>query len=117
MSQTEKQIVESIRSQYKTKEISKLDELKAIHKSVKRPADIFAYVFGTVGSLVLGAGMCLAMPKVIEGFMIQGIIIGLLGIAMVSANYFIHRAILNFRKNKYSDRIFKLSEEILGNKD
>ncbi len=116
MSNTERQTVESIRSQYVERKVTKLDELKELHKKVRRPADIFAYIFGTIGSLVLGTGMCLAMPSVIEGYMIYGIIIGIFGIGMVSVNYFIHKAILNSRKNKYSKEIFALSEEILGSK-
>ncbi len=114
MSNTERQTVENIRAQYTERKITKLDELKTLHKKVRRPADIFAYVFGVLGSLVLGTGMCLAMPTVIEGYMLQGIIIGIVGIGMVSANYFIWRAILNGRKNKYSKEVFALSEEILG---
>ncbi len=114
MSNTERQTVESIRAQYTERRVTKLDELKELHKKVRRPADVFAYIFGTLGSLVLGTGMCLAMPSVIEGYMIYGIIIGLVGIGMVSLNYFIWKAILKRRKNKFSREVFALSEQILG---
>ena len=114
MSQKERETVEKIRSQYTETKRTKLDELKEIHKSVKRPADIFAYIFGSIGALVLGGGMCLAMPEVVEGYMIPGIIIGIFGIVMVSANYFIYKAILNSRKKKYSNMIFELSNDILN---
>ena len=42
-----------------------------------------------------------------------GIVIGVVGIAMVSANYFIYRAMLNARKRKYADKILALSDELL----
>ncbi len=114
MSNTEREAVEKIRTQYTERRMTKLDELKALHKAVRRPAVIFAYIFGVLGTLVLGCGMCLAMPEIIEGYMIPGIIIGVIGIAMVSVNYFIYKAILNSRKNKYAKGVFALSEEILG---
>ena len=106
--------VESIRAGYVEADPTRLDELKALNKRVRKPATVFAYVFGTVGSLVLGTGMCLAM-KVIGDAMLAGIGIGLVGIAMVSVNYSIYKAILGARKKKYAARIIALSDEILEN--
>ena len=115
MSNNEKQIVEKIRAGYEKREVTKLDQLKALDKQTKRPAQVFAYIFGTVGSLVLGSGMCLAMPEVIEGYMPLGIGVGVVGIAMVSVNYFLYKSILGKRRRKASGEIFRLSGEILGN--
>ena len=39
-------IVQKIRSQYTEKEDTVLDELKMLDRKVKRPANIFAYIFG-----------------------------------------------------------------------
>lgn len=114
MSNNEIRMVEKIRAQYSEREISKLDELRELDKRVKRPADVFAYIFGSIGALVLGSGMCLAMPEVIEGYMALGIGVGIVGIAMVSLNYFLHKSLISKRKKKYASRIFELSGEILG---
>ena len=105
--------VERIRADYTEQAPTKVDELKALDKKVKRPAAIFAYIFGTVGSLVLGTGMCLAM-KVIGDMMIAGIGIGLAGIAMVSLTYPIYKGLLARRRKKYAERIVAMSDEILG---
>lgn len=110
----EKQIVEKILNGYEEKKITKLDELKALDKKVRRPAEVFAYIFGSIGALVLGSGMCLAMPEVIEGYMPLGIGVGTLGIVMVSINYFIYKSFLGARRRKASSKILKLSGEILG---
>lgn len=67
-----------------------------------------------VGALVLGVGMCLAM-EVIGSMMPLGIVIGAVGIAMVTANYFLYRAILRSRKKKYAKEIVSLSDELLKN--
>ncbi len=115
MSNNERQTVESIRAQYEERQWTKLDRLKALDKGVKRPAQIGAYIFGSLGALVLGGGMCLAMPEVIVGYMPLGIAVGVVGIAMVSANYFIYKARLKSRRRKASAEICRLSDEILGN--
>lgn len=115
MINNEKQIVEKIRNGYEIKKASKLDELRKIDRSVKRPAQVFAYTFGTIGALILGSGMCLAMPEVIEGYMHIGIPVGILGIIMVSINYSMFKSIIGKRRRKASSEILRLSDEILGN--
>ena len=114
MNNNEKQYAQKILDTYQEKKTTKLDEPKAMDRRVKRPASIFAYIFGSLGSLVLGSGMCLAMPEVIEGYMPLGIAVGILGIIMVSVNYPIYKAILGARRRKASSKIMKLSGEILG---
>jgi hypothetical protein len=107
--------VENIRKQYeaKTEKENKLDKLRALDAKVKRPADIFAYSFGTVGALVLGVGMCITM-SVLSAPMALGVVVGIVGIAAVAANCFIYKAILKNRKKKYAAEILQLSDEILN---
>ena len=109
----EMKIVERIRASYTEKEITKLDELKNLDKKVKRPAQIFAYVYGSLSSLILGTGMCLAM-KVIGNSMALGIGVGLIGIALTLTTYPIFKAILKKRKSKYAKQIFELSDSLLN---
>lgn len=109
----EKVMADRIRDQYTEHKETKLEELQKLDGKVKRPAKIFAYVFGIVGSLVLGVGMCLAM-KVIGNLMLLGIGVGIAGIAMVSINYLLYKAIETTRKNKYSAQVIKLTDELLN---
>lgn len=104
-------IVNKIKDSYCQKPVSKLDELKSLDKKVKRPAKVFAYIFGVIGALVLGTGMCFAM-KVIGDLMAVGIVVGIVGILMAAINYPIYKQILKKRKGKYCRRILELSEEI-----
>ena len=97
---------------YQPKEKNNFEKLKELDNKVKKPARIFSYVFGTIGSLVLGTGMCIAMG-VIGGVMPVGIAIGLFGIGMVSATYPLHKNIVNARKEKYSAEILKLTNEVI----
>lgn len=112
MNGKEQNYVEKILKDYQGKKNDKVEELRELDRKVKQPAVIFAYIFGTIGALILGFGMCLAM-EVLFNLMPLGIIIGVVGIIMVCANYFLYEKILQSRKNKYADRIIELSRDIL----
>ncbi len=111
----QKELVEKIRSNYiqETKQKSKLDELKDLDKKVRRPATIVSYVYGILGSLVLGIGLCLAM-RVIGNLMALGIVIGLAGIGIVSTTHLVYEGILNKRRSLYADKIVAKSNELLN---
>lgn len=113
-------IVQKIRSQYLERESTELDALRELDAKVKRPANIFAYVFGSLGAIVMGSGMSLAMTDIganigIGEPMLPGILIGIVGIAMAVVNYPIYKAFLDSRKKKYAGEILKLSESISQN--
>ncbi|MGN0789117.1 MAG: dihydropteridine reductase [Christensenellales bacterium] len=105
--------IEAIKKQYEAKEITELDELKALDRKAKRPATITAYVIGVVATLLLGVGMCLAM-KVIGDFMVLGIVIGLVGIAFIATNNLIYNKILEGSKKKYGQQIIDKSNKLLN---
>lgn len=118
MNKQESKLVNEIRENYveKEKEQSRLDELLRLDRKVRRPAEIFAYTFGTLGSLVLGIGMCFAMKVLSTAAfsMPLGIAIGVLGITMVSLNYYFYKCILRKQKRKYATKIVSLSDELLN---
>ena len=86
-----------------------------LNKKAKQGAEIFAYTFGIVCSLILGTGMSFAMGVIGDKTlitMIIGIIVGVVGIFGVSINYFIYKRILEKGKNKYGSDIIRLAKEI-----
>ena len=112
-------IAQKIRAEYTEKEAthSDVETLRSLDRKVKRPAEIFAYTFGIVGSLVLGTGMSLAMKVIgasLSWGMPVGIAIGLIGLAMVGVTYPLYDEILKKRKAKYADDIIALSDKILN---
>ena len=121
MNQKEKEfVVQKIRTQYTEKEHTQLDALKELDKKVKRPANVFAYIFGSIGAIVMGCGMSLVMTDIgsvigITSPMFSGIVIGIVGLAVVIINYPIYKKMLNSRKKKYADEIIKLSDSIMKN--
>lgn len=111
---TDKIYAESIAKEYAPKDDSKIVALRKLDKKAKMPANVFAYTFGTISSLVAGTGMCLAM-RVIGGtipLMILGIVIGIIGFACTAVNYPIYKKILEKGKSKYAFEIVELAKEI-----
>lgn len=111
-------LVQKIRSQYTEKETTCLDELKKLDKKAKKPANIFAYVFGTISAIVMGSGMSLVMTDIgailgIQKTMIPGIGIGVIGMLMAIINHPLYKGILSSRRKKYADKIIALSDNIL----
>ena len=115
MSERER-IVKEIKEGYEPKSKTKYDELIALNRKVELPAYIFAYAFGVIGALILGLGMCLAMQVIGTGvpLMVLGIVVGIIGIALVSVNYPIFLAIMKSRKKKYAEKVIALSQELLN---
>lgn len=112
-------IIQKIRTKYTEKENTALDELKALDSKVKRPANVFAYVFGSVSAIIMGSGMSLVMTDVAETVGIQnpmplGIVIGVIGMLMAIVNYPIYKNILGSRRKKYADKIIALSDKIMN---
>lgn len=113
-------IVQKIRTQYIEKEHTQLDELKKLDAKVKRPANIFSWIFGSVGAIVMGSGMSLVMTDIgsklgMENVMAPGVAVGVVGMVMVIINYPVYKKIVGLRRKKYADKIMKLSDEIIGN--
>lgn len=112
-------LVQKIRTQYTEKEHTNLDELKKLDKKVKRPANVFAYIFGSISAIIMGAGMSLVMTDIaeivgIQNPMLYGIIIGIIGMFMAIINYPIYKGILGSRRKKYADKIIALSDKIMS---
>lgn len=111
-------LVQKIRTQYTEKEHTSLDELKEMDTKVNRPANVFAYIFGSISAIIMGSGMSLIMTDIaetvgIENPMLYGIIIGIVGMFMAIINYPIYKGILGSRRKKYADKIIALSDKIM----
>ena len=111
-------LVQKIRTQYTEKEHTQLDELKRLDNTVKRPANVFAYVFGSISAIIMGSGMSLVMTDLGEilgmsNTMVPGIIIGVVGMVMAIVNYPIYKKMLANRRKKYAEQIIALSDKIM----
>ena len=112
-------LVQKIRTQYTEKQHTELDALKELDTKVKRPANVFAYTYGSIGAIVIGAGMSLVMTEIgamigLASAMVPGIAIGVVGMGMALSTYPIYKRMLNARKKKYAPEILKLSDKIMN---
>ena len=111
-------LVQKIRSQYTEKESTELDALRQLDAKVKKPANVFAYVFGSISAIIMGTGMSLVMTDIgttvgVTDPMLPGIVIGIVGMFMAIINYPVYNKMLASRRRKYADQIVKLSDKIM----
>ena len=111
-------LVQKIRMEYTEKQTSDLEALKALDARVKRPANIFAIVYGSLSAIIMGAGMSLVMTDIgailgMTDAMVPGIVIGVVGMVLALTTYPIYQAILKGRKKKYAAQILELSEKLI----
>lgn len=111
-------IVQKIRAQYTEKQHTELDALKALDVKVKRPANAFAYTYGSVGAIVMGAGMSLVMTDIgailgLTATLVPGIAIGAAGMGMALTAYPIYKKLLLRRKRRFAPQILALSEKLI----
>ena len=112
-------MAQKIRTQYMEKTPSELDTLRKLDAKVKRPASIFAYIYGSISAIIMGAGMSLVMTDIgaaigITSALIPGIAIGVVGLGMALLTYPMYKGILNSRKKKYGAEIINLSDKIIN---
>lgn len=111
-------LVQKIRAQYTEQPRTDLEILKELDAKVKRPAYVFAFVYGSLSAIVMGAGMSLVMTEIgallgLVNTMVPGIAVGLVGVGMALSTYPIYQRILNSRKKKYAPEVLKLSEKLM----
>ena len=111
-------MVEKIRSQYTEQAHTELDELKALDVKVKRPACAFGYTYGSIGAVIMGAGMSLVMTDIgkvigLTSALVPGIIVGLAGLVLVALAYPIYVRTQKKERERIAPQILKLTDELL----
>ena len=107
--------VKRIRAKYLPKEVTKLDQLRALDASVTKRGNAISIAHGILYSLILGLGMSCCLVWAGKWF-VPGILIGCIGLAGVGATYPIYQHIVKREREKVAPEILRLSEElILGN--
>lgn len=101
--------LENIRKKYLPEEETKMDKLRRLDKSVTRPGTIISIIIGIAGTLIMGFGMCLSIEW---SQFVLGIILGILGIAVLAAAYPVFNRVTQKRKEKIAPEILRLTEEI-----
>ena len=112
----ERREIDSIRRQYtpsdngETSE-SKLQRLRRLDALVKNTAVIWSLCFGIVGVLIFGLGFSMILQWNIIPW---GVAVAVVGCAPMAIAYPVYKKILKIYKERYSEEILKLSEELLN---
>lgn len=116
-SAAQQQEVESIRKKYLPKEEDKMEQLRKLHYSATQKAQGCSIALGTVGALIMGIGMSLAMSdfgKVLGAFaMVVGIIIGVIGMALIALAYPVYNRVLKKERQRIAPEILRLTDELM----
>ena len=103
--------VQKIWEKYLPKEVTKLDQLRALDAGVTKRGTAVSMVHGILYALVLGLGMSCCMVWADKLFL-PGVLIGCIGLAGVAATYPIYNRIVKQDRERIAPEILRLTEEL-----
>lgn len=104
--------VKLIREKYIPKETDKMEQLRRLDASTTKRSTIIALSIGIVGALILGIGMCCSMVWG-ESLFVPGIVIGLVGIALIVSAYPVYVRVTKKQREKIAPEIIRLTDELM----
>ncbi len=110
--------INDIRKKYLPKEEDKMEQLRRLDASVYRKGTMTSLIIGTLGALILGAGMSLIMTDLgaklgMTSTMVPGIVIGIVGMIGVCLAYPVYQAVMKHERERIAPEIIRLSDELL----
>ena len=103
--------VQRIRKKYLPRQEDKMEQLRQLDRSSTRKGTVVSVIVGVAGCLLMGIGMCCTM--VWMGWLfVPGIVLGLLGIAVMAAAYPLYNSITRRERERLAPQILKLTEEL-----
>ena len=105
--------IEEIKKKYLPKEEDKMETLRKLDRSAEQKGTMYSVIIGTLGTLLLGIGMSITMTGAAALFVL-GIIIGLVGIAVLVPAYPIFKKVTEEQRKKIAPQILALTEELQG---
>lgn len=108
----EQEEVKKIRKKYMPQEEDKMQLLRRLDESVNQKASVISLVFGIIGALIMGIGMSCSMVWAGVLF-IPGIVIGVIGIALICLAYPVYNKTLKKEREKIAPEIIRLTDELI----
>lgn len=103
--------IERIKRKYIPKEADKMELLRKMDRDVTKPGTMWAIIVGTIGCLIFGIGMSLTLVWT-DSLLVVGIILGLIGIAIMAAALPIYNKITEKERERIAPQILSLTEEL-----
>lgn len=122
----ERKEIADIKRQYEPKSIDKsrgekkgIERLRYLNALVKNAAQAVSLTLGISGCLIFGLGLTMVLEWGARGLwiIVGGVIVGVVGIALMIASYPIYKVVLARGKKKHGAEILRLSAELLGEKE
>lgn len=112
--------IKEIRKKYTAPEEDKMEQLRRLDASVTKKAMSISLTVGIIGALIMGFGMSLAMSDLSQILgshrglaMLIGIVIGIIGIVLVSLAYPIYNRTVKKERKRISAEILRLTDELM----
>lgn len=109
--------IQAIRNKYTPKKEDKMTMLRKLDAQVTKKASSISVAVGTIGALILGAGMSLIMTDfgALLGSLALpvGIIAGVLGMGILALAYPIYNRTLKKERERIAPQILKLTDELM----
>ena len=104
--------VAAIRTRYEEKDSreTKMEQLRKLDRKARSVSMTAALVLGIGGMLIFGTGMSLVL---VWNFQVPGILVGILGMALMAAAYPVMKYLEKKCRKKYGPAILELSKELL----
>lgn len=103
--------VEKIVDKYREKTPSETtaEKIKMLDRTVEKKATVKSVSVGVIGALLLGIGMCFTM--VFTNLFVLGIIIGIVGIAVIVCAYPVYKKTVQKARKQVAPQILELSRQ------
>ena len=112
----ERKEIESIRNGYITPNNAskKLAYLRKMNNIVQNVPTAVSLAVGIIGLLIFGLGFAMILEW---NLLIAGVVVSAVGLIPILLAYPIYNKSLNYLKNKYSEEIIRISDELLNEHD
>lgn len=112
--------IKNIRKKYTVPEENKMEQLRRLDSGVMKKAACISLIVGIVGVLIFGMGMSIIMSDIGETInfskgasMTAGILIGIIGILILSIAYPLYKLTLKKEREKIAPEIIRLTDELM----
>lgn len=104
--------IRKIREKYIPKEANKMEQLRRLDAGVEHKGMAVSMTVGIIGALLFGIGMCCCLVWG-NSLFVPGIIIGVIGIAFVSAANPLYNYITKKEREKIASEVIRLTDELM----